>query len=83
MEWKHLCGVFFPNPKITIASFAMVWDVWIVCVGVGELETRNKLLTSHTEGKFLIFKGWHMVEKVKASILKKFHTHTQNEAANL
>lgn len=62
---------------MTAASFAMVWDVWIVCIGGGELERRNKLLISHTDGT------QHMVEKVKANILKKFHTHTQNETANL
>lgn len=35
---------------MTVASFAIVWDVWIVCFGGGELERRDKLLISHTDG---------------------------------
>lgn len=62
---------------MTVARFAMVWDVWIVCVVGGELQRRDKLLTSHTDG---VAHG----RKTKSQHPEKVsHTHTQNETANL
>lgn len=55
---------------MTVSSFAMVWDVWIVGVRGGELMRRNKLLISHTDEVY-------MVGILKANILKKFQTHTK------
>lgn len=35
---------------MTVTSFAMVWGVWIVCVGGRKLERRDNLLISHIDG---------------------------------